>query len=197
MSIEDILQALDDQCRDECRSIFGDAQKEVDDILAKVEVEVQDIRQAKLEKIQAAATNEKSGMYYSARLRAKNQVIEAKEEVLSEALQRAQAEIEALRDKPGYPVIFGNLTVEAVSRIGGEGVLHVDPRDEKLAKKVLKEKGLNLPIITDIQCAGGVMVSDSGDKVHIINTFDERLKRARERVKLEIADVLFAAPANA
>jgi V/A-type H+/Na+-transporting ATPase subunit E len=197
MSIEDILQALDDQCRDECQSIFGDAQKEVSDILAKVEVEVKDIRQAKLEKIQALAANEKSGMYYSARLKAKNLVIEAKEEVLSEALRRAQAEIEALRDRPGYQAILGDLMVEAADRIGGQGVLHVDPRDEKMAKKVLKEKGLSLPVVADIQCAGGVMVSDGEDKVHIINTFEERLKRARERVKLEIADVLFAAPANA
>ena len=197
MSIEDILQALDDQCRDECQGIFSEAEKEVNDILAKVKEEVKEIRQAKLEKIQALAANEKSGMYYSARLKAKNLVIEAKEEVLSEALKRAQAEIEALRDKPGYPAIFGDLVVEAVSRIGGEGILHVDPRDEKLAKKVLKEKGLSLPTVADLQCAGGVMVSDNEDRVHIINTFEERLKRARERVKLEIADILFMAPANA
>ena len=71
---EDILQALDEQCREECQSIFGGAQGEVDEILAKVEVEAKEIRAAKLEKIQAEAANEKSGMFYSARLRAKNYV---------------------------------------------------------------------------------------------------------------------------
>ena len=61
---------------------------------------MEDIRLAKLEKIRALAANEKSGMYYSARLRAKNLVIEAKESVLSEALHRAQEIIVTLRDNP-------------------------------------------------------------------------------------------------
>lgn len=191
MSVEDILQALDEQCREECQSIFSEAQKEVDDILAKVEVEVEDIRLAKLEKIRALAANEKSGMYYSARLRAKNLVIEAKESVLSEALHRAQEIIVTLRDNPDYPRVFEGLVLEALPRIGGEGVVHVDPRDEQLAQRVLKEKGMDLPVVADLTCAGGVMVSDSEDRVHIVNTFDERLQRARERMKLEIADILF------
>jgi vacuolar-type H+-ATPase subunit E/Vma4 len=191
MSIEDILQALDEQCREECQSIFGGAQAEVDEILAKVEVEAKDIRSAKLEKIRAEATNEKSGMFYSTRLRAKNLVIEAKESVLSEALRLAQDRIGALRDDPGYPAVFAGLLTEALSRIGGEGVVHVDPRDEGLARKVLGEKGLDLPLVADLKCAGGVVVADSGERVHIVNTFDERLKRARERMKLEIADILF------
>jgi vacuolar-type H+-ATPase subunit E/Vma4 len=191
MSIEDILQALDEQCREECQSIFGEAQKEVDDILAKVEVEVEDIRLVKLEKFRAEAANEKSGMYYSARLKAKNLVIEAKESVLSEALRQAQEDIGTLRGKPDYPEVFGGLLSEALARIGEEGVMHVDPRDEQLARRVLGDKGLDLQIITDLECSGGVMVSDKEDRVHIVNTFDERIKRARERMKLEIADILF------
>jgi vacuolar-type H+-ATPase subunit E/Vma4 len=191
MSIEDILQALDEQCREECQSIFGEAQKEVDDILAKVEVEVEGIRAAKLEKFHLEAANEKSGMYYSARLKAKNQIIEAKESVLSESLRRAQEDIAKLRDKPDYPGIFRGLLEEALARIGGEGVAHVDPRDEQLARRVLGEKGLDLPVVADLECSGGVMVSDKEDRVHIVNTFDERIKRARERMKLEIADILF------
>ena len=67
----------------------------------------------------------------------------------------------------------------------------MDPRDEQLAQRVLKEKGMDLPVVADLTCAGGVMVSDSEDRVHIVNTFDERLQRARERMKLEIADILF------
>lgn len=191
MSIEDILQALDEQCRDECQSIFGEAQKEVDGILAKAEVEVEEIRLAKLEKIRTEAANEKSGMYYSARLKAKNMIIEAKETVLSESLRRAQEDIGVLRGKPDYPEVFGGLLSEALPRIGGEGVVHVDPRDEQLARRVLGDKGLDLPVVTDLECSGGVMVSDREDRVHIVNTFDERLQRARERMKLEIADILF------
>lgn len=191
MSIEDILQALDEQCREECQSIFGGAQAEVDDILAKVKVEVEGIRDAKLEKIQMEAANEKAGMFYSARLKAKNLVITAKESVLEEAFRQAQESTAGLRDRADYPEVLGGLIDEALSRIGGEGVVHVDPRDEELARRVLSQKGLELPVIADLQCSGGVMVSDREDRVHIVNTFDERLKRALERMKLEIADILF------
>jgi vacuolar-type H+-ATPase subunit E/Vma4 len=191
MSIEDILQALDEQCREECQSIFGEAQAEVDEILAKVEVEVKDIRAAKLEKIQMEAANEKAGMFYSARLRAKNLVIEAKESVLQEAFRQAQEGLAQLRGRPDYPEVFGNLLDEALSRIGGEGVVHVDPRDEELARRTLSQKGQELPVVADLQCSGGSMVADREGRVHIVNTFDERLKRALERMKLEIADILF------
>lgn len=191
MSLEDILQALDEQCREECQSIFGAARAEVDEILAKVEVEVEEIRSAKLEKVRMEAANEKAGMYYSARLRAKNLVIEAKEAVLKEAFRRAQEGLARLRERPDHPEVFGALLDEALSRIGGDGVVHVDPRDEELARRTLGRGGLELPVVADLQCSGGVVVADREGRVHIVNTFDERLKRALERMKLEIADILF------
>ena len=46
MSIEDILQALDDQCRQECQEIFSRAEAEAKQILDKAQVEAEAIRQA-------------------------------------------------------------------------------------------------------------------------------------------------------
>ncbi len=191
MSIEDILQALDDQCREECQEIFQKAQSEVEEILAKARLEAEEIRQSKMDKVKMEVENERASLFYSARLKGKNIIIAAKEEILTETLRRAQEEIERRRSHEDYPEIFSALLKEALDKIGGEGLVHVDPRDEQLARNTLEGMGLSLTVVSDIECSGGVVVSDKENKVHIINTFEERLKRARERLKLTLSDILF------
>ncbi len=191
MSIEDILQALDEQCNEECQEIFQKAQSEVEEILAKARLEAEEIRESKMAKVKMEVENERASLFYSARLKGKNTIIAAKEEVLTEALNRAQEIVEQQRSHEDYPKVFSTLLREALDRIEGEGVVHVDPRDEQLARDTLEGMGLFLAVVPDIECSGGVIVSDKEDKVHIVNTFEERLKRARERLKLTLSEILF------
>jgi vacuolar-type H+-ATPase subunit E/Vma4 len=191
MSIEDILEALDEQCRDECQAIFAEAQKEVEKILSQAEAEAEQIRQAKMGKVKVEVASEIQSMLYSARLRAKNIIINAKEEILSETFRQAQEMVKNIRSERNYPQIFEALLREALAKIGGDGIVHVDKGDEALAGQVLKEMGVSLPVMADIQCDGGVVISDRDNRVHIINTVEERLVRAKERMRLAISELLF------
>ncbi len=181
MSVEDILQALDEQCREECQSIFSEAQKEVDGILAKVEVEVEEIRARQAGEVPASKRPTRNRACTTrARLRAKNLVIEAKESVLSEALHRAQERIVTLRDNPDYPRVFEGLVLGSPGPASaGEGVVHVDPRDEQLARRVLKAKG-NGPsrASADLELRGWASWSPTRRTGSTSsNTFDERLQQ--------------------
>jgi V/A-type H+-transporting ATPase subunit E len=191
MSIEDILQALDDQCREECQEIFNRAQAEAKHILDRAQEEAAEIREARLNKVRAEARSEATSILYSARLKSKNEIIRAKEKVVEKALEEAEKRLVDLRNHEGYPAILTDLVQEGISRVSGKVHVHVDPADKKLAESILRDLGLEHEILADIQTIGGAIVSDVDGRVMIINTIEERLNRAREKLRLEVSGILF------
>ncbi|PKL59211.1 MAG: V-type ATP synthase subunit E, partial [Methanomicrobiales archaeon HGW-Methanomicrobiales-4] len=45
----------------------------------------------------------------------------------------------------------------------------------------------------DITCVGGLVITDADARVRIINTLEERLERAKSRLRMEVAEQLFSA----
>ncbi len=191
MSIEDILQALDDQCRQECQEIFNRAEQEAKEIIEKAQAEAESIREARLEKIKADARSEAISMLYSARLKSKNEVIRAKEEIAEEALAEAEKRLRDLRAREDYPAILEGLIAEGLARVSGKVVLHVDPSDRELADSIARKLGLDYELLTDIETIGGAVISDPGGRIQIVNTVEERLNRAREKLRMQVSDILF------
>jgi len=191
MSIEDILRALDEQCRQECQEIFSRAEGEAKQILDKAQDEAEAIRQARLAKVKAEAESETTSMLYSARLKSKNEIISAKEKIAEKALAAAEERLRGLRSQSDYPAVLEELIKEGLSRITGKVVVHVDPADEAVADTVMRGLGKDYELRTDIQTAGGAMISDADGRVRIINTVEERLNRAREKLRMHVSGILF------
>ncbi len=191
MSIEDILQALDDQCRQECQEIFGRAESEAKQILDRAQVEAEAIRQAKLEKVKAEARSETTSMLYSARLKSKNSVISVKEQIAEKAIAAAEERLRGLRSRQDYRSILEDMIKEGLTRISGKVLIHVDPADQEAAEAVMKRLGSDFELRTDIKTAGGAVVSDMDGRVRIVNTVEERLNRAREKLRMYVSGILF------
>jgi len=197
MSIEDILQALDDECREECREIFRRAEQEARQIMERAQAEAEAVRRARLEKLESEARSERISMLYSARLRSKNAVIAAKERVAEEALREAERRLEKLRERPDYREILESLIREGLTRVSGRVVVRVDPADRALAEEILRGLGLDYELKDDLRTLGGAVVADEAERVTIINTVEERLNRAREKLRMQVSKVLFEGEAVA
>jgi len=191
MSIEDILQALDDQCRQECQDIFSRAEAEAKQILEKAQGDAEAIRQVKLVKVKAEAQSETTSMLYSARLKSKNAVISAKEQIAEKAMASAEENLQGLRSRQDYPAILEQLIKEGLTRIAGKIAVHVDPADEAAADAVMRKLGVEYELHTDIQTVGGAVISDTDGRVRIVNTVEERLNRAREKLRMYVSGILF------
>lgn len=191
MSIEDILQALDDQCRQECQEIFNRAEVEAKQIIERAHVEAEAIRQARLAKVKAEAESETTSMLYSARLKSKNAIIRAKEELADRALTEAEGRLGGLRSRPDYAAVMEGLIREGLSRISGRVVVHVDPADRETADSIMRGLGMDYELLADIETIGGAVVSDAEGRVQIVNTVEERLNRAREKLRMEVSGILF------
>jgi vacuolar-type H+-ATPase subunit E/Vma4 len=191
MSIEDILQALDDQCRQECQEIFRRAEDEAKAILDKAQSDADDIRKARVAKVKAEADSESTSVLYSARLRSKNTIISAKEQIADMAIARAEERLRDLRSRDDYAAVLEGLIGEGLSRISGRVTVHVDPADKELARDLLEKMGIEYAIENDIHTIGGAIISDADGKVLIINTVEERLNRAREKLRMQVSAILF------
>jgi vacuolar-type H+-ATPase subunit E/Vma4 len=197
MAIEDILQALDDQCREECQEIFARAEQEAKQILERSKEEAEAIRKARLAKVRAEAQSEITSMLYSARLKSKNAVIGVKESVAEKALADAEQGLQDLRSRSDYAEILEGLITEGLSRVTGKIVCHVDPADKKLADSILRRQDVDYEIVTDLACIGGCIISNPEGRVNIINTVEERLNRAREKLRMNVSEILFEEEAKA
>jgi len=196
MSIEDILQALDDECRAECQEIFRRAEQEAKQIIERAQAEAEAIRQARLAKVKADAQSEAVSMLYSARLRSKNEVIRAKEKVVEEVLAEAVRRLQDLRSRGDYREVLEGLIDEGLARVSGKTVVHVDPADKELADEIMRGKGLDFEVRPDIKTLGGAVITDAAERVQIINTVEERLNRAREKLRMQVSGILFGEEAE-
>jgi vacuolar-type H+-ATPase subunit E/Vma4 len=191
MSIEDILQALDDQCRQECQEIFSRAEAEAKQILDKAQIEAEAIRQTRLDKVKAEAQSETTSMLYTARLKSKNTVISIKEKVVEKVLASAEEDLRGLRSRQDYPAILEEMVREGLTRISGKVLVHVDQADKQVAEAVMKKLAIEYDLLTDIQAAGGAVISNADGRVRIVNTVEERLNRAREKLRMYVSGILF------
>ena len=191
MSIEDILLALDEQCREECQAIFNRAEREAQEIIRKAQVEADEIREVRLDKVKTEAESETASIIYSAHLRAKNSVIRAREEVTERALERAGQKLGDLRSRDDYPSILEGFIKEGISLVEGKVIVHVDARDRDTAAALLDRADVDYELIDDIETMGGVVISDGQEKIKIINTVEERLNRARDKLRMQVYEILF------
>jgi V/A-type H+-transporting ATPase subunit E len=191
MAVEDILLALDEQCREECQSIYRTAQKEAEQILEKARREADEIREARLQRAKSEAESDTISVLYSARLKARNAVIQAKEEMVEEALRESEKSLRELRSNEDYAGVMEGWLKEGLSRLSGKIIVHTDPLDSDLVKSLLDEVEVEYEIIPDMNIPGGVVLSDTEGRVKIINTVEERLNRAREKLRMQVSDILF------
>ncbi|MHB8780706.1 MAG: V-type ATP synthase subunit E [Candidatus Geothermincolia bacterium] len=193
MAIEDILQALDEELRQECQDIFDKAKAEIDAIMAEGEAEAERIREAKLERMRKRVESETAALMYSARLGYKNEVIRAREVIVDEAFAKALEDLAGVRGNGRYKAVMEALLKEGVQKVSGTPVIHCDPADSGLTSDCLNCLSVGGDVVSDITCVGGLVITDADARVRIINTLEERLERAKSRLRMEVAEQLFSA----
>jgi len=191
MSLEDILLALDEQCREECQAIFNRAQKEAEEIVQKAQAEADEIRKARLGRVKEEAESEAASIIYSAHLKAKSSVIRVREETAERVLEKAEQKLGDLRSRDDYPSILEGFIREGISIVGDKAIVHVDARDRDTAAALLDKAGVEYELLADIDTIGGAIISDVQEKVKIINTVEERLNRARDKLRMQVYEILF------
>lgn len=191
MAIDEILEALDEECRSECQNMFRHAQEEVEEILKEAEEEAARIREAKLERVRTRIKNDSSNLIYLANLKLKSEVITVRDQMIGNAFEEVSRELKDIRQRQEYKKVLRDLTEEAVSGIEGHLIVHVDPADVSAVRDCLDEKGASYDLHDDLNTIGGIVVATDDARILIDNTIEKRLAMASEKMRMQVGRELF------
>ena len=195
MALEDILRALEEKAEVRIQAVQADSQQRVAEIMSEVERDAERTRRARLKKVEDAVRSESTAIIYSAQLKAKNELIKAQEETVDEAFRLAEQKLKELSREERYSKILVVLLNESLEFFeGSEVLIQVRPDDRGLVEKMMAEKQQPYRISdTPLEASGGLVVSSPGGEVVVSNTFESRLDRARDKLRLAISNTLFGA----
>jgi V/A-type H+-transporting ATPase subunit E len=194
VAYEDLLKSVEESAREKELDLRSRAAASVGEIRARGKKQAEEIRQAHLDAARKSITTEQNKLVYLTKAENKELLIRARETAFDQAFSEAAARLQELRSDPAYPAVFEQLLREAAAAFGTEPfVIHIDPRDEALAKKTLARLGLSPEIRADITSSGGMVASLPDNSVVVSNTVESRLQRARELKRREIHTILAGA----
>jgi V/A-type H+-transporting ATPase subunit E len=197
LALEDILKALEDKATARIEALQAETQQRVVEITSEVERDASRTRRVRLKKVEDAVRSEATAIVYSASLKAKNELIKAQEETVDEAFRMAEQRLAELHKDEGYPRILEILLDEALEYFDGEVILGVRPGDRALVEKMMAERRRPYRVSeSPLEASGGLVARSPEGKVDVSNTFESRLDRARDKLRLAISNALFAARAE-
>lgn len=183
MALSDLLAGLKAEAAAEEAKLDAETRAEVDRIHAAAQAEADLIYEHALRADESKVAQEADERRAQARLAAAAAVRQAREEVFQELLTDVGRGLESVRTTSSYPVVLRALLRESLTALPTATVLHVDPRDERLAADLLAELGVELEIAGTLKTAGGLDLTHGEDRA-VRNTVEERLVNAEPRLRL-------------
>jgi V/A-type H+-transporting ATPase subunit E len=137
-----------------------------------------------------------------ARLRAKQMIIAAREDLISEAIEKSKQKLSELTTSKDYSKILGELVEEGGIGLGGGELQIVLPAKadktsidlDSIAKRVEKETGKKTTMNMaqeKLASMGGVIIRKLDESIMVDNTFEARIERNLRDIRMKIAKVLF------
>lgn len=192
MALEDILRALEDKAEASIDDIKSEAQRRANEIKAEVETEAAKMRRARLKKIEDTVRSEATAIVYSAQLKAKKELIKAQEDTVEEAFRQAEKRVGSLGQEQDYPRILEALLDECLDYIEGDVLLQARDDDRAVLEKIMAGKQVAYRFSdTPLEASGGLVASSVDGEIMVLNTFESRLDRAKDKLRLDISSVLF------
>ena len=192
MTLEELRQEIEERSREEIKQVQERGESEAAIIAREGEEKAASVQKMHLDRAREKMRRERILSLYTASSEMKTQINREKERIFLSVFEKAGNNLASLREKDSYERVFRNLVEESIRSAGEENIiLHVDGRDEKLCAQILGDLGLSCDVVSDLECCGGVNISYKDGHAIVHNTFESRLERAREILKLEIYATLY------
>jgi len=193
--------ALPDQVSLLCRAIQKKGQAEAEKILARAGEQAQGIvrdAEGKVhEELEQHLAEKRKNAFQQARklkdgatLKARQLLLQAKEELMQELFLEAREQLESMRDEAGYPELLQSIALQAIRELPGEEVwIQVRKDDQSLVSETFCG---NLSRLSDhmvdlfpepAAISGGCLVYSFDKKVLVDFSFLALLSRAKPRLR--------------
>ena len=199
MSLEKILQALEAEAVRQVVTIEQECRVEVERIHTEALAKAEQVRQKRLEAIQAPLRIEQARILNEAKLKALRTVLGAREDLITAVLETTARRLADLSNTAAYSQLLPRLLKEAVDKLGRQGQLRlrVQPQDVEIAEQIVQEMGLSAKVEGNLQnegtwnvALGGLIVTTSDERISLVNTLEARLQRVASLHRTEIVEMI-------
>lgn len=191
MTYDELMRSIDTAAAERKRELGEKAAHEAEGIRKEALGRAAGIRGEVMARAERKVATEREMELSRVRQEVKLELLKLRNELAGRAFEAARGRILALRASPSYRGIAKRLLGEAIGLAGGTDLIfHVDPRDRELFQGILGDLGRNSEIATDIETAGGLIVTSRDGRFVVTNTLESRFIRARDLLKGEISSIL-------
>lgn len=182
MSLEEVIEEIRQQGRQESEEILESAQQERERMLAEVRSKAEESRAERLRLAEERGAREEVREIARAELEARKALLQAQKEVLDEVREAAASR---LRDLEGNDRLLEGLVEHSREDLEG-GLVRCNPADEAVLKRLTGR-----PVRGDLEVLGGFVIeTEAGDR-RIDLTYDTFLDGLWEQAIRDVADILW------
>lgn len=199
--IEKIEEIIINEAKAKAEEIITKAKEKAQKILDEAKREAEKEANEIINRRKADAEARARRIMSEARLEARLKLLNAKEEVISNVFDTALERLKEFCQTPEYKEVLENLIKDAAITIGGGNLevllsenTNIEPDLSKIAKEVEKQTGTATSIVLSkdkVKSIGGAIVRSLDQSFTLDNTFEARLERVREQLRVSVANVLF------
>jgi vacuolar-type H+-ATPase subunit E/Vma4 len=203
-SVEKICGQIREDGDREIASILEKARSTASDILGKAEAKRDEATEKIMRDAKERGEIESRRLLSSVNIEVRRAKLRSREEVVAVIRKNVEEKLAGVRESAEYPDILTRLVVEAIHGLEGKSfVVYVDRKDlgileEKVFPRVKKTMEDESSPVSSLQArplekssSGGARVGHPGGKVIYDNTFEARMFRYRDDIRMTIFDEVF------
>ena len=203
-SVEKICGQIREDGEREITSILEKARSTAGDIRSKAESKRDEAAEKIMRDARERGETESRRLLSSVNIEVRRAKLKSREEVVGVITKKVGEKLESIRSSGEYKGILHGLVVEAIRGLGGKSfVVYVDKRDLELLEsevftKVKETMAADSSPVSSLQArplekssAGGARVGHPGGNVIYDNTFEARMFRYRDDIRMVIFDEVF------
>ncbi|MFQ6129698.1 MAG: V-type ATP synthase subunit E family protein [Candidatus Hadarchaeaceae archaeon] len=194
---DDILK----EAKEKAEEIIRAAKKEARTLLDAARFSAKEEEERKTKEAHAHGKNVYDGVLAEGRMRAKREVLQKREELINEVFREVEKKLQAHASSKKYEEDIIRIAAMACKKLGQDDVvIRANRRDLKLLEgskdQITREFGKGIKTVSvslgePIQTIGGVKVGTADGRVEIDETFEGRMRREFEGLRVKVAKVLF------
>ena len=186
MSVEKIIQQINNDAESEIRKIIRDAEQQAKHIIehAREEAEAESIN-IKLDG-KKQSENTKKVLVAKAKQEIKHEIMNAKEKIIEESFLLVYSRLSKINEEQ-YKKIITKLMEKTKIKIGEDCKLLVS-RD--IDKTIAKNLGLD--VLGTIDAIGGFVATSSDKRIKLNNTFEGIIDRNKDKLRVKVGKILFS-----
>lgn len=187
--INRIIERIKNESEAKVKEIMDNANNEVKNIRKRNEKETRKIVEKIEQEYEKGAVVIRNTIISGAKIESKRIQLYAREDIINECFRRSEKKLANMEEKE-YEKFLNRSIMEGFDVVGKNAVAGSAEKDSGIVKKIASV--LNIAVDEKfLNSTGGVVIKSKDGKIRVDNTFEGILSRNKERLRKDVAEILF------